>query len=364
MTVLSPTLRLRRQLLRMADTLVSRPELGDMDLSQRVVALHEEWVASMRETSLVNARFAVAQWADMWSQLPSEVSPLGGESMKLYVKHLELLGLTPRTICAKICFVIRFLRSIGASEASVVLTKLKRRYSHSYRSLPRISRALVREEIEAMLSMVDMDDPRQVQDAAILLVLYEGPARSCEILGVREGRYWVTPPVAVQDLVLQGDNSGTLRLNTHVTSCRDSIGLSPRCGTFLRRWLELTGIQDGHLFRSFVHATLDRVSPHPVTRLTARKRLVNWAERTGLLTEGVTLESPRMGLATDLFPAAQSMDDLLIRTRWGSASSLFRALNAPARSGNCSASRVQLTPNSAGYRRKPGVGSPQQAFAF
>ena len=215
-----------------------------------------------------------------------------------------------------------------------------------------------------MLSIVDMDDPRHVQDAAILLVLYEGPARSCEILGAREGHYWVTMPVAVSDLVLHDDNSGTLRLNTHVTSCRDSVALSPRCGAYLRRWLELTGIQDGHLFRSFVHATLDQVSPHPVTRLTARKRLVDWVARTGLLTEGVTLESPRMGLATDLFPSAQSIDDLLIRTRWGSASSLFRALNAPARSRNCSAPSIQLTPNSAGYRRKPGLGSPQQAFAF
>jgi len=348
----------------MADTLSKRPEWNGPDLAQSVVTLHEDWVASMRETSLVNARFAIAQWADMWSQLPDNVSPLSGESMRPYVKHLELQGLTPRTICAKICFVIRFLRSIGASEASVALTKLKRRYSYSYRSLPRISRALVREEIEAMLSMVDMDDPRHVQDAAILLVLYEGPARSCEILGVREGHYWVTLPIAVPDLVLHDDNSGTLRLNTHVTSCRDSVHLSPRCGTYLRRWLELTGIQDGHLFRSFVHATLDRVSHHPVTRLTARKRLVDWVERAGLLTEGVTLESPRMGLATDIFPSAQSMDDLLIRTRWGSASSLFRALNAPVRSGNYSASRVQLTPNSTGYRRKPGLASPQQAFVF
>jgi len=364
MTVLSPTLRLRRQLLRMADTLASRPELGDMDLGQQVVALHEEWVASMRAPSLVNARFAVAQWADMWSHLPGGVSPVSAAGMKPYVQHLEMEGLSARTICAKICFVIRFLHAVGASEAGATLAKLKRRHTHSYRSQPRISRALVVKEIEVMLSLVDMDDPRHVQDAAMLLVLYEGPARSCEILGVREGHYWAALPAAISDLTLHADDSAVLRLNSRNTSGRDQIELSPRCGRYLRRWVELTGLQDGHLFRSFVHATVDQVTAHPMTRLTARKRLVDWVKRTGLPTEGVTLESPRMGLATDLFPSAKSMDDLLIRTRWGNPSSLLRALNAPTRSGVYSSGQVQLTPSSTGYRRKPGLSSPQQSFTF
>ena len=364
MATLSPVLRLHRQMQDIASALAARPDWTDDAVMKKTLMLHAEWVSGLRTSSLLDATQALAQWAE-WSQyLPSGISPVSPEGVEHFLSHLQSLGKSDSTICLKFSYVRRFLAGIGAVTAAEAARVLISGYWGSLSLRPRKSRALINEEIEIMLALVDVDDARQVQDAALLLVLYEGPARIGELLGTYRQGCWDRPPIAVSDLALHPDDTAMLRLSTLRDPGVDTVHLSPRCGRFLRRWIELAGIDSGYLFRSFVHARIDRISKRPLLSETAAKRLKDWVRCAGLRVDGLSLESPRMGLATDLLRTANNMDDLLGRTRWETPTALFRALNVlPHPQGSLRAQRGRAACGT-GYRRKPALGSPQQSFTF
>jgi len=364
MAKLSPVLRLHRQILELANALLARPDWTDADLMKKVMALHTHWVGTMRAVTLFQACNALSQWAESSRRLPSEISPVSPDGVEHFLKHLQMLGKSHGAICLNFSYVRRFLAGIGAVTAAETARVLVSGHMRSRSLQPRNSRALINEEIEVMLSMVDMDDARQVQDAALLLVLYEGPARIGELLGTNRYGCWDRLPVAVSDLVLHPDDTAVLRLSTLKAPGVNTVHLTPRCGRFLRRWIELTGIDGGHLFRSFVHARIERISKRPLLSGTAAERLKDWVRCAGLQVDGISLESPRMGLATDLLRTTRNMGDLLSRTRWECPISLFRALNVlPHSMGSLRAPAGRVS-SWTGCRRKPAQGTQQQSFSF
>lgn len=364
MTTLPPSVRLHHVLRDMVRTLSAHPEWMEQGVAPKWLALLERWMAEMQRHSIVRACYAIERWKEHWPHLPEGTSPITQAGLSLYVAHLQSQGLSPPTIYARLGYVKQMLEAIEAKESTRALLRWMKTCRGDYRYQPRVSRALGIDDIDIMLSAIDMDNPRQVQDAALLLVLYEGPARPHELLGSRRGIAWGVEPVAVSDLTLHPDDTGVLQLATRRASCTHVIHLSPRCGKYLRHWLEMTGIKDGPLFRSFVCSQVDQISIHPLVRKTAGRRLVDWVRRVGLVAEQVSLDSPRMGLATDLFRTAQSTGAILVRTRWGDPSSLLRAVACPSLPQATPVPAPHRAPARSGYRRKPALGSPQQSFAF
>lgn len=359
----TPSLRLYRQLHEMANTFSIHPEWIGGNVALKWTALYDEWATTMAPSSMYQIHSVIAAWVAHWPRLPSDISPLSREGLTHYIEHMEAQGFSPKLMYTRLDYVKRLFSAIDASESSAALFRQMKTYREGARQRPRECRTLIHEELDAILALIDLDIPLHVQDACMLLVLYECAARPYEIFGTCNRGCWTVDPIAVSDLTLHPDDTGILRIRSHRGTRTRMVQLSQRCGRLLRRWLEMTGIEYGPLFRLFRQGSSDRIATRPLSRLVARKHLVKWVRYAGFVQDGISLESPRMGKLVDDIRANRVANSRLIKICQRSVVSSLDATPHTQDIGDPSiaAAAMRTHPRD---RRKPPPGTAQLLFKF
>ncbi|HBG31496.1 MAG TPA: hypothetical protein DDW98_12850 [Gammaproteobacteria bacterium] len=180
----------------------------------------------------------------------------------------------------------------------------------------RQAQGLTLADIDAILATLDSSNPRDVRDAALISVAFEGMFRRSELVGLR-----------IEDLARETDGSGRVFL-AHSKTDQESAGvlqyLSPETMACVQAWLDIASLTDGPIFRSTPRSNkADRydtpLSDRDVARIFKARALA-----AGLDVERISGHSTRVGAAQDLLAANFSAAEIMRQGRWKSERMIVR----------------------------------------
>lgn len=140
---------------------------------------------------------------------------------------------------------------------------------------------LLRGDLDQILRSVRPGVPADLRDAALALLLHETGFRPADILGKKSHGQWTVQPLQVDDLRVNDDGSGLLK----VGDCEESasgVALSADCVRWLQAWIQAAGLESGAMFRSpaFADEFFDEAPPMQVG--VALRHFQRLAARAGL----------------------------------------------------------------------------------
>lgn len=180
----------------------------------------------------------------------------------------------------------------------------------------RQAKGLTLDDVDAILATLDPDKPRDLRDAALISVAFEGMFRRSELVGLR-----------IEDLVREADGSGRIFL-AHSKTDQESAGvlqyLSPETMERVQRWIDTASLTEGPIFRSTPRSNrADRydtpLSDRDVARIFKARALA-----AGLDAERISGHSTRVGAAQDLLAANFSGAEIMRQGRWKSERMIVR----------------------------------------
>lgn len=180
----------------------------------------------------------------------------------------------------------------------------------------RQAKGLTLDDVEAILETLDPAKPRDLRDAALISVAFEGMFRRSELVGLR-----------IEDLAREADGSGRIFL-AHGKTDQESAGvlqyLSAETMERVQRWIDTAGLIDGPIFRSTPRSNrADRydtpLSDRDVARIFKARALA-----AGLDAERISGHSTRVGAAQDLLAANFSGAEIMRQGRWKSERMIVR----------------------------------------
>lgn len=155
-----------------------------------------------------------------------------------------------------------------------------------------------------------------IRDAALISVGYDTLCRSSEISAMR-----------VEHLRLDADNAGSVlipRSKSDVSGQGRVAYLSPQTALLLRRWIAMSGLSSGPLFRS-LH--LQRLYDGPLTTSSIRRLIKRATQRAGLpssVAAELSGHSMRIGAAQDMLVAGFDALAIMQAGGWKSANVVLR----------------------------------------
>ena len=323
--------------------------------------------------------------------------PASSEDLVRYLRWLGEVGRKPSTQARRISSIARAYRLLGLGESDLLTTQARmvhdalkagrRRQGVSQRQAAPLrfggalgdGRAKGTFTIEVMLAACG-GDFQGLRDAALLSTGYDGGLRVSELVAAR-----------VEHLEPEGDGSGILALPASKTDQEGEgayVWLSPDTMRRIHAWLEVTGIEDGPLFRRVgvdrrrareavpplpYHAipgqtrhwqeklkgmpatpaqVIYTIGEQPLTRqgVTAiYRRVATGAFDAGLVDlpvakvdvaiRALSTHSLRVGLTQDLFAAGEDGSGIALALRWKSPTTALRYGRKLA-AGNNAAARL------------------------
>ncbi|MFO0991230.1 MAG: tyrosine-type recombinase/integrase [Hyphomicrobiales bacterium] len=155
-----------------------------------------------------------------------------------------------------------------------------------------------------------------VRDAALISVGYDTLCRSSELAAMR-----------VEHLRFEAGNAGSVlipRSKSDVSGQGRIAYLSPQTASLLRRWIAMSGISTGPLFRS-LH--LQRLYDGPLTTSSIRRLIKRATQRAGLppsVAAELSGHSMRIGAAQDMLVAGFDALAIMQAGGWKSANVVLR----------------------------------------
>ncbi len=180
----------------------------------------------------------------------------------------------------------------------------------------RQAQGLTLADVDAILATLDPTQPRDLRDAALISVAFEGMFRRSELVALR-----------IEDLSTEADGSGRIFL-AHSKTDQEGAGvlqyLSPETIERVQRWIETASLIDGPIFRSVPRSNKpDRyntpLSDRDVARIFKARALA-----AGLDPERISGHSTRVGAAQDLLAANFSAAEIMRQGRWKSERMIVR----------------------------------------
>ncbi len=180
----------------------------------------------------------------------------------------------------------------------------------------RQAKGLTLADVEAIVATLDLTQPRDQRDAALISGSFEGMFRRSELVALR-----------IEDLAREADGSGRIFL-AHSKTDQEGAGvlqyLSPETMERVQRWIDTAGLIDGPIFRSTPRSNrADRydtpLSDRDVARIFKARALA-----AGLDAERISGHSTRVGAAQDLLAANFSGAEIMRQGRWKSERMIVR----------------------------------------
>lgn len=144
-----------------------------------------------------------------------------------------------------------------------------------------------------------------LRDIAMLLTARDLLGRRSEIIALR-----------VDDVIFHPDGSGTITIRqskTDQTGKGAVMWVSIKAAEALRTWLDLSGVEDGFLFRAVRKG--DRIGG-ALSADDVSRRYKIMAERAGIDPSGISGHSARVGMSQDLCAAGMELTELMLAGRW------------------------------------------------
>lgn len=172
----------------------------------------------------------------------------------------------------------------------------------------RQAKGLTLDDIDNIVGTLDPNVPRDIRDAALLRVAFEGMFRRSELIVLR-----------VEDFSVEPDGSGRLFLQRSKTD-QEASGvvqyISPDTVLCIKAWLDISQVSGGPIFRSTPRSNrADRydtpLSDRDVARIFKQRALA-----AGLDPERISGHSTRVGAAQDLLAANFSGAEIMRQGRW------------------------------------------------
>jgi integrase len=180
----------------------------------------------------------------------------------------------------------------------------------------RQAQGLTLDDIGAILVTLDPTKPRDMRDAALLSVAFEGMFRRSELVGLR-----------IEDLSREADGSGRLFL-AHSKTDQEGVGvlqyLSPETMDRVQAWIVIAGLSEGPIFRSTPRSNQVNRYDTPLSDRDVARIFKARARAAGLDAECISGHSTRVGAAQDLLAANFSGAEIMRQGRWKSERMIVR----------------------------------------
>lgn len=180
----------------------------------------------------------------------------------------------------------------------------------------RQAKGLTLADVEAIVATLDLTQPRDQRDAALISVAFEGMFRRSELVALR-----------IEDLAREADGSGRIFL-AHSKTDQEGAGvlqyLSPETMDRLERWIETAGLSAGAIFRSTPRSNKADRYDTPLSDRDVARIFKARARAAGLDAERISGHSTRVGAAQDLLAANFSGAEIMRQGRWKSERMIVR----------------------------------------
>ncbi|WP_420466016.1 tyrosine-type recombinase/integrase [Panacagrimonas sp.] len=180
----------------------------------------------------------------------------------------------------------------------------------------RQAKGLTLRDVETILASLNLTEPRDIRDAALIGLAFETMFRRSELVALQ-----------IEDFQVEADGSGRIFLRRSKTD-QEGQGalqyLSPATVQRVERWIDTAGLASGELFRSTPRSNRpDRyrapLSDRDVARIFKQRALA-----AGLDPERISGHSTRVGAAQDLLAANFSGAEIMRQGRWKSERMIVR----------------------------------------
>lgn len=180
----------------------------------------------------------------------------------------------------------------------------------------RQAKGLTLRDVETILASLNLSEPRDIRDAALIGLAFETMFRRSELVALQ-----------IEDFQVEADGSGRIFLRRSKTD-QEGQGalqyLSPATVQRVERWIDTAGLASGELFRSTPRSNRpDRyrapLSDRDVARIFKQRALA-----AGLDPERISGHSTRVGAAQDLLAANFSGAEIMRQGRWKSERMIVR----------------------------------------
>jgi integrase len=187
----------------------------------------------------------------------------------------------------------------------------------------RQAKGLNLDDVHLIIDSLDLKNPRDMRDAALISVAFETMFRRSELVTLK-----------IEDLSVENDHSGRIFLPSSKTD-QEGAGhlqyLSPETLERTQNWIRAAGLTKGPIFRSTPRShKADRydtpLSDRDVARIFKQRAL-----QVGLPAELISGHSTRVGAAQDLIAANFSGTEIMRQGRWKTERMVIRygeSLNA------------------------------------
>ncbi len=249
--------------------------------------------------------------------------PANPATIAAYIESLEDLKWRSASIRQTIASIAT-IHTLNNYQNPTLASEVKLALKRMHRKIGRFSKqanGITKEILEAMLSASD-DSLRGYRDRALLLVAYDTMCRRSELVNIE-----------VRNIGHQSPHPIHTSKNTVVCveqSKTDQEGhgrwltISDQASKAITRWLEISNIKEGHLFRGVNrhNRIMKGLSAGQICRIY--KRLAKKAGFSKEFIENVSGHSMRVGAAQDLLLSGASLPIMMARGRWSKPDTVMR----------------------------------------
>ena len=290
---------------------------------------------SIRTEIELGSRWGIyTSWCDEEGLTPM---PADGRQLLRYFRHLRDRKLTPATCDAYLSAVCAIHRINGHAVDRSALVAPMKAYLRKNRSQKRAA-PLLGKILRDLVARLDPAKPRDVRDAAILLLLFSAALRSSEGVGLDLNRIGPRHLGATGALIIDDDETVVeleTSKNNQFTTTEIVVPAAemPSLRTWLDRWLALAGVKEGEaVFRAIVGT---KVLPRRLAAETVldivRRRMLEFALATGkrsvdavAYAKAFSGHSARRGYCTDASRKRIPLGQIRARSRHRSDEMLGR----------------------------------------
>lgn len=172
----------------------------------------------------------------------------------------------------------------------------------------RQAKGLTMDDVDAIVAALDLSNPRDVRDAALISTAFETMFRRSELIVLR-----------VEDLSEEADGSGRVFLPNSKTD-QEGSGflqyLSPETLGLIKDWLAIAGLVEGPIFRSTPKSNKADRYAKPLSDRDVARIFKQRALQAGMDPALISGHSTRVGAAQDLIAANFSGAEIMRQGRW------------------------------------------------
>lgn len=282
---------------------------------------------------------STARWMTWVEGTRHPTSPVSPEAIGRYVSDVLVVALGQHSIASYAWKLHTLLTHLGLlrEEHREPLRAIGQHFQKPRQGL-RPTHVVPDDFLERIAACMNPRSVRDARDFALLTLLSETLARPAEILGQKDRGTWIIAPIHCEDLTRCADGSGRLRLQRAVARgdrTNTPLYVSPPAMAAIDRWLELSGVTGGVLFRQTRRDGPVAADAPPVGIRHLKQSFDRLRRRAGYTTR-YTPSGLRARTVNQMLAAGLHLEDIRRGLRAATMHSVVRLHTAERQSGSTS----------------------------